>query len=68
MDTLHKSQLWTGVVSITLVEGRGLQEGVGEFFIRFKLGDQKYKSKVLTNDCHEEEEKEEEEQKISLLK
>ncbi|MBN3284404.1 MCTP2 protein, partial [Polyodon spathula] len=50
VDTLHKSQLWTGVVSITLVEGRGLQEGVGEFFIRFKLGDQKYKSKTL-NKC-----------------
>ncbi|KAG2470520.1 MCTP2 protein, partial [Polypterus senegalus] len=44
-DTLCKSQLWSGVVAITLVEGRGMPEG--EFFVRFKLGDQKYKSKIL---------------------
>ncbi|MBN3312360.1 MCTP2 protein, partial [Atractosteus spatula] len=45
-ETLRKSQLWSGVVSITLVEGQDmLDDGTGEVFIRFRLGDQKYKSK-----------------------
>ncbi|KAI5607662.1 multiple C2 and transmembrane domain-containing protein 2 isoform X1 [Silurus asotus] len=45
-DTLKKSQLWTGVLSITLVEGRNLpDDGPGDVFVRFKLGEQKYKSK-----------------------
>lgn len=47
-ESLKKSQLWTGGFSITLVEGRDLPlDGQGDFFVRFKLGDQKYKSKVL---------------------
>uniref|UniRef100_A0A8C1S9L1 Multiple C2 domains, transmembrane 2b n=1 Tax=Cyprinus carpio TaxID=7962 RepID=A0A8C1S9L1_CYPCA len=42
----QKSQLWTGVYTITLVEGRDLPlDGQGDLFVRFKLGDQKYKSK-----------------------
>ncbi|TSL68189.1 Multiple C2 and transmembrane domain-containing protein 2 [Bagarius yarrelli] len=45
-DSLKKSQLWTGVLSITLVEGRSLpDDGTGDVFVRFKLGEQKYKSK-----------------------
>lgn len=47
-DSMKKSQLWTGVLSITLVEGRNLpDDGPGDVFVRFKLGEQKYKSKVL---------------------
>uniref|UniRef100_A0A671PI26 Multiple C2 domains, transmembrane 2b n=1 Tax=Sinocyclocheilus anshuiensis TaxID=1608454 RepID=A0A671PI26_9TELE len=42
----QKSQLWTGVYTITLVEGRDLPlDGQADVFVRFKLGDQKYKSK-----------------------
>ncbi|KAG7327350.1 hypothetical protein KOW79_008956 [Hemibagrus wyckioides] len=45
-DSMKKSQLWTGVLSITLVEGRNLpDDGPGDVFVRFKLGEQKYKSK-----------------------
>ncbi|KAK9971391.1 hypothetical protein ABG768_024760 [Culter alburnus] len=45
-ESLKKSQLWTGVFTITLVEGRDLPlDGQGDVFVRFKLGDQKYKSK-----------------------
>lgn len=48
---MKKSQLWTGIYTITLVEGRDLPlDGQGEVFVRFKLGDQKYKSKVLTGE------------------
>lgn len=39
--------MWTGVLSITLVEGQDLpQYGQGDIYVRFRLGDQKYKSKV----------------------
>uniref|UniRef100_A0A9J8BKT1 Multiple C2 domains, transmembrane 2b n=1 Tax=Cyprinus carpio carpio TaxID=630221 RepID=A0A9J8BKT1_CYPCA len=45
-ESMKKSQLWTGVYTITLVEGRDLPlDGQGDLFVRFKLGDQKYKSK-----------------------
>ncbi|XP_064191676.1 multiple C2 and transmembrane domain-containing protein 2-like [Anguilla rostrata] len=44
----RKSQLWSAVVGVTLVEGRDLPEdGPGEVFVRCRLGDQKYKSKAL---------------------
>lgn len=47
-ESLKKSQLWSGVLSITLVEARNLpDDGPGDVFVRFKLGEQKYKSKVL---------------------
>uniref|UniRef100_A0A8C4NM49 C2 domain-containing protein n=1 Tax=Dicentrarchus labrax TaxID=13489 RepID=A0A8C4NM49_DICLA len=51
-ETLKKSQLWTSVVSVTLVEGQELLlDGQGgQLFVRFKLGEQRYKSKVL-NHC-----------------
>lgn len=42
-----KSQMWTEVLVITLVEGQDLpQYGQGDIYVRFRLGDQKYKSKV----------------------
>ncbi|KAL0189520.1 hypothetical protein M9458_016619, partial [Cirrhinus mrigala] len=45
-ESMKKSQLWTGVFTITLVEGQDLPLDVqGDVFVRFKLGDQKYKSK-----------------------
>ncbi|KAG7473249.1 hypothetical protein MATL_G00093700 [Megalops atlanticus] len=47
-DALKKSQVWSAVVGVTLVEGRDLPEdGPGDVFVRFRLGDQKYKSKNL---------------------
>uniref|UniRef100_A0A8P4G6V6 Multiple C2 domains, transmembrane 2a n=1 Tax=Dicentrarchus labrax TaxID=13489 RepID=A0A8P4G6V6_DICLA len=43
-----KNPLWTGVLRITLVEGLDLpQHGQGDIYVRFRLGDQKYKSKNL---------------------
>ncbi|XP_063763427.1 multiple C2 and transmembrane domain-containing protein 2 isoform X2 [Eleginops maclovinus] len=43
-----KNQKWTGVLGITLVEGLDLpQHGHGDIYVRFRLGDQKYKSKNL---------------------
>ncbi|XP_036005972.1 multiple C2 and transmembrane domain-containing protein 2 [Fundulus heteroclitus] len=43
-----KNQMWSGVLSITLVEGQDLpQYGQGDVYVRFRLGDQKYKSKNL---------------------
>ncbi|XP_017554996.1 multiple C2 and transmembrane domain-containing protein 2 isoform X1 [Pygocentrus nattereri] len=45
-ESLKKSQLWTGVLTITLIEGQNLPEdGQGDVFVRFRLGDQKYRSK-----------------------
>ncbi|XP_060797029.1 multiple C2 and transmembrane domain-containing protein 2 isoform X2 [Neoarius graeffei] len=45
-ESLKKSQLWSGVLSITLVEGRNLpDDGPGDVFVWFTLGEQKYKSK-----------------------
>lgn len=42
-----KNQMWTEVLGITLVEGQDLpQYGQGDIYVRFRLGDQKYKSKV----------------------
>lgn len=42
-----KNQMWTGVLGITLVGGQDLpQHGQGDIYVRFRLGDQKYKSKV----------------------
>ncbi|KAM7002987.1 multiple C2 and transmembrane domain-containing protein 2 [Tautogolabrus adspersus] len=43
-----KNQMWTGVLGITLVEGQDLpQYGNGDIYVRFRMGDQKYKSKSL---------------------
>lgn len=39
--------MWNGVLGIALVEGQDLpQHGQGDIYVRFRLGDQKYKSKV----------------------
>ncbi|XP_054916030.1 multiple C2 and transmembrane domain-containing protein 2 isoform X2 [Poeciliopsis prolifica] len=47
MSDLMKNQLWTSLVSVTLVEGRGLNldNQTGDLFVRFKLGEQQFKSK-----------------------
>uniref|UniRef100_A0A8C7ZLV2 Multiple C2 domains, transmembrane 2a n=1 Tax=Oryzias sinensis TaxID=183150 RepID=A0A8C7ZLV2_9TELE len=43
-----KSQMWSGVFRITLVEGQDLPPSSnGDVYVRFRLGDQKYKSKNL---------------------
>ncbi|KAJ8417572.1 hypothetical protein AAFF_G00224150 [Aldrovandia affinis] len=43
-----KSQLWSEVVTVTLVEGQDLPEdGQGDVFVRCVLGEQKYRSKGL---------------------
>ncbi|XP_063781795.1 multiple C2 and transmembrane domain-containing protein 2 isoform X2 [Pseudophryne corroboree] len=47
-ESLRKSQLWNGTVSITLLEGINLPDaGALDSFVRFRLGDQKYRSKTL---------------------
>uniref|UniRef100_A0A8C2GU11 Multiple C2 domains, transmembrane 1b n=1 Tax=Cyprinus carpio TaxID=7962 RepID=A0A8C2GU11_CYPCA len=50
-DLHRKSQLWRGIVSISLIEGRNLipmdQNGLSDPYVRFKLGPQKYKSKTI---------------------
>ncbi|GAB0194212.1 multiple C2 and transmembrane domain-containing protein 2 [Grus japonensis] len=47
-DSLRKNQLWNGLVSITLLEGKNIPGGgLAEIFILLKLGDQRYKSKTL---------------------
>lgn len=50
-DSLRKNQLWNGLVTITLLEGKNIPGGgLAEVFILLKLGDQRYKSKVSTKD------------------
>ncbi|XP_068586449.1 multiple C2 and transmembrane domain-containing protein 2-like isoform X2 [Cebidichthys violaceus] len=47
LETVRNSQLWTSVVSVTLVEGQELlldTQG-GQLFVRFRLGEQRHKSK-----------------------
>ncbi|XP_071610368.1 multiple C2 and transmembrane domain-containing protein 2 isoform X2 [Heliangelus exortis] len=47
-DSLRKNQLWNGLVTITLLEGKNMPRGgLADIFILFKLGDQRYKSKTL---------------------
>lgn len=40
--------MWSSVVSVTLVEGKelSLDNNVGQLFVRFRLGELTYKSKV----------------------
>ncbi|XP_034089635.1 multiple C2 and transmembrane domain-containing protein 2 isoform X1 [Gymnodraco acuticeps] len=46
-ESLKKSQLWTSVLSVTLVEGQEmpLDSQGGQLFVRFRLGEQRFKSK-----------------------
>ncbi|XP_072215153.1 multiple C2 and transmembrane domain-containing protein 1 isoform X4 [Excalfactoria chinensis] len=50
-DLHRKSQLWRGIVSITLIEGRELKamdaNGLSDPYVKFRLGHQKYKSKIM---------------------
>ncbi|XP_073744302.1 multiple C2 and transmembrane domain-containing protein 1 isoform X4 [Callorhinus ursinus] len=50
-DVHRKSQLWRGIVSITLIEGRDLKamdsNGLSDPYVKFRLGHQKYKSKIM---------------------
>ncbi|XP_006924195.1 multiple C2 and transmembrane domain-containing protein 2 [Pteropus alecto] len=47
-DSLKKNQLWNGIISITLLEGKNVSGGnMTEMFVQLKLGDQRYKSKTL---------------------
>uniref|UniRef100_A0AC11B385 Multiple C2 and transmembrane domain containing 2 n=1 Tax=Ovis aries TaxID=9940 RepID=A0AC11B385_SHEEP len=47
-ESLKKNQLWNGIISITLLEGRNVSGGsMAEMFVQLKLGDQRYKSKTL---------------------
>ncbi|CAG05381.1 unnamed protein product, partial [Tetraodon nigroviridis] len=51
LSELHrKAQLWRGIVNIALIEGRNLipmdPNGLSDPYVKFRLGNQKYKSKV----------------------
>nr|QEN96197.1 multiple C2 domain and transmembrane region protein 1b isoform 1 [Danio rerio] len=50
-DLHRKPQMWKGIVSIRLIEGRNLiamdQNGFSDPYVKFKLGPQKYKSKTI---------------------
>ncbi|XP_030579904.1 multiple C2 and transmembrane domain-containing protein 1 isoform X1 [Archocentrus centrarchus] len=52
LSELHrKAQLWRGIVSIALIEGRNLSpmdpNGLSDPYVKFRLGPQKYKSKTV---------------------
>ncbi|XP_071199409.1 multiple C2 and transmembrane domain-containing protein 2 isoform X3 [Salvelinus alpinus] len=47
-EATNMSQLWGGVFGITLLEGQDMPEyGQGDVYVRYRLGEQKYKSKNL---------------------
>ncbi|XP_054625887.1 multiple C2 and transmembrane domain-containing protein 2-like isoform X4 [Dunckerocampus dactyliophorus] len=48
-EALRKSQLWSSVVTVTLVEGQDMPPDTqgGQLFVRFRLGEQRFKSKNL---------------------
>ncbi|KAK3548644.1 hypothetical protein QTP70_015932 [Hemibagrus guttatus] len=46
--SMQKSQVWNGVYTVVLVEGQDMPEsGQGDVFVRFKLGEQRFRSKNL---------------------
>uniref|UniRef100_A0AAX7TSZ3 C2 domain-containing protein n=1 Tax=Astatotilapia calliptera TaxID=8154 RepID=A0AAX7TSZ3_ASTCA len=51
-DVHRKAQLWRGIVSISLIEGHGLQpmdaNGLSDPYVKFRMGHQKYKSKTIS--------------------
>uniref|UniRef100_A0A3B3X8I8 C2 domain-containing protein n=1 Tax=Poecilia mexicana TaxID=48701 RepID=A0A3B3X8I8_9TELE len=50
-DVHRKAQLWRGIVSVSLIEGRNLQpmdaNGFSDPYVKFRMGHQKYKSKTI---------------------
>ncbi|MCI4379278.1 hypothetical protein PGIGA_G00226080 [Pangasianodon gigas] len=45
---MQKSQVWSGVYTVVLVEGQDMPEsGQGDVFVRFKMGEQRFRSKYL---------------------
>uniref|UniRef100_A0AAY4AMH7 C2 domain-containing protein n=1 Tax=Denticeps clupeoides TaxID=299321 RepID=A0AAY4AMH7_9TELE len=50
-DVHRKSQLWRGIVSISLIEGHDMQpmdsNGFSDPYVKFRMGHQKYKSKTI---------------------
>lgn len=47
---LMKSQVWTGVYTVILVEGQDMPDcGQGDIYVRFRLGDQRVRSKVSSS-------------------
>ncbi|XP_041093619.1 multiple C2 and transmembrane domain-containing protein 1-like isoform X12 [Polyodon spathula] len=52
VDLHRKAQLWRGIVSLSLIEGRDLKpmdnNGLSDPYVKFRLGHQKYKSKVMS--------------------
>ncbi|XP_067245434.1 multiple C2 and transmembrane domain-containing protein 2 [Chanodichthys erythropterus] len=48
LASAQKSQVWTGVYTVILVEGQEMPDcGQGDVYVRFRLGDQRVKSKNL---------------------
>ncbi|XP_069747663.1 multiple C2 and transmembrane domain-containing protein 1 isoform X3 [Narcine bancroftii] len=51
LEAHKKDQLWRGVVSVTLIEGKDLKpmdpNGLSDPYVKFKMGCQKYKSKTI---------------------
>ncbi|XP_056622605.1 multiple C2 and transmembrane domain-containing protein 2 isoform X1 [Triplophysa dalaica] len=44
----QRSQVWSGIYSVNLVEGQDMPDtGQGDIYVRFKVGDQRVKSKNL---------------------
>ncbi|TFK13142.1 inositol hexakisphosphate and diphosphoinositol-pentakisphosphate kinase 2 [Platysternon megacephalum] len=47
-ESMRKNEIWNGIVTITLLEGKNIPGwGMTQIFVLLKLGDQKYKSKTL---------------------
>ncbi|EMP35240.1 Multiple C2 and transmembrane domain-containing protein 2 [Chelonia mydas] len=47
-EYMRKNEIWNGIVTITLLEGKNIPGGgMIQIFVLLKLGDQKYKSKTL---------------------
>jgi hypothetical protein len=47
---LMKNQVWTGVYTVILVEGQDMPDcGQGDIYVRFRLGDQRVRSKVSSS-------------------
>ncbi|XP_067838951.1 multiple C2 and transmembrane domain-containing protein 1-like isoform X3 [Heptranchias perlo] len=51
LEAHKRDQLWRGIVSVTLIEGRDLKpmdpNGLSDPYVKFKMGCQKYKSKTI---------------------